>query len=555
MSTAIRRVLLSILALICTAVLAQDSEPPAGTSPVGIPAMKQEQVGTEAAEVEVTTRRYGRHSRGNAVVSIGRDAMLAEGEHADAVVAVLGSVTSAGVVDDAVVSIMGNSRVTGPVGDSVVSIGGNLYINSRIDGDAVAVLGSMELGPQADIGGEVVVVGGTLERDALAQIAGGTQLVATGQISGFEGLRIWFRECVMYGRPLALAPGLGWAWWVALGFLALYVLMAFVFRGAVDRCAQTFETRPGRSVLAALLAMLLTPLMFVLLLVTVVGIALIPFLGFSLFCAGLFGKVVMLALIGRRIIGLFGNSPLAHTAMAVLLGGIIVLALYLVPILGFIVYKLLGILGLGVVVYTLILMARARGGNGGSDAVAPPPSASPSAGGGAQADNAAASAAAGAGSGPADTAADTTANTTAGTAAGPETTVAATAALASLPRAGFWVRMGALAIDVILVGIVFAFLPTLGGGWLLLLAIYGAAMWQLRGTTIGGIVFQLQVVRVDDRPVDWATAIVRALGCFLSLAAAGLGFLWIAFDGQRQAWHDKIAGTVVVRVPRSAGLL
>jgi uncharacterized RDD family membrane protein YckC len=88
-----------------------------------------------------------------------------------------------------------------------------------------------------------------------------------------------------------------------------------------------------------------------------------------------------------------------------------------------------------------------------------------------------------------------------------------------------------------------------------LLAIYGAIMWKLRGTTVGGIVFDLHVVRMDGRPVDWETAIVRALGCFLSLAVAGLGFIWIAFDHDRQAWHDKIAGTVVVRAKRGVPLL
>ena len=88
---------------------------------------------------------------------------------------------------------------------------------------------------------------------------------------------------------------------------------------------------------------------------------------------------------------------------------------------------------------------------------------------------------------------------------------------------------------------------------LLVLAAYGAAMWKLRGATIGGIVFDLQVVRLDGQPIDWETAIVRALACFLSLAVAGLGFFWIAFDHGKQAWHDKIAGTAVVRV-RLAGL-
>jgi uncharacterized RDD family membrane protein YckC len=35
----------------------------------------------------------------------------------------------------------------------------------------------------------------------------------------------------------------------------------------------------------------------------------------------------------------------------------------------------------------------------------------------------------------------------------------------------------------------------------------------------------------------------------------GLGFLWIAIDSERQSWHDKIAGTVVVRAPKGVSLL
>ena len=46
--------------------------------------------------------------------------------------------------------------------------------------------------------------------------------------------------------------------------------------------------------------------------------------------------------------------------LAVLVGGMIALLLYVVPVLGFITYKGLDILGLGMVVYTLILALRAR---------------------------------------------------------------------------------------------------------------------------------------------------------------------------------------------------
>jgi uncharacterized RDD family membrane protein YckC len=77
----------------------------------------------------------------------------------------------------------------------------------------------------------------------------------------------------------------------------------------------------------------------------------------------------------------------------------------------------------------------------------------------------------------------------------------------------------------------------------------------MKGTTVGGIVCNLKVIRTDGQPIDWSTAIVRALGCFLSLIVVGLGFIWIAFDPGRQSWHDKIAGTAVVRVPQGVSLI
>jgi uncharacterized RDD family membrane protein YckC len=36
---------------------------------------------------------------------------------------------------------------------------------------------------------------------------------------------------------------------------------------------------------------------------------------------------------------------------------------------------------------------------------------------------------------------------------------------------------------------------------------------------------------------------------------AGLGFLWIVFDEEKQSWHDKVAGTVVVHAPKGMSLV
>jgi uncharacterized RDD family membrane protein YckC len=531
-----------------------------------------------------------RHShQGNDVVNIGSDSLLPRGESADSVVSIFGSSTCEGDAGD-VVSIFGDNRITGAVSDSAVAVLGNTYIDSKVDGDAVNVLGSIELGPHAEIGGNVVAIGGTLQRDPAAIVHGSVQNIIAGHFGSVGWLRSWIQHCLLYGRPLALEPGLGWAWKLAFAFLALYAALALLFRDGLIRCVQTFEAQPGQSVLAALIAMLLTPVLVVLLFVTVIGIPAVPFVVFGLFCAGLFGKAVMLAWLGRRITNRQGQGSVSHPAVAVLIGGLLVLVLYLVPVIGFLVYKLLGILGLGAVVYTVLLALRAHQAGrvapsaapaapaapgpipmpgptagptptpgpapGPMSGPTPPPAPDPP-----PAASAAFSATAAASAAPeAATSRETGAAPSAGPADAPGQPGPATAAAArqpvsaALPRAGFWIRMAALLLDVVLVGF-FMSLFHHAHLQLVVLAAYGAVMWKVRGSTVGGIVFDLHVVRLDGREVDWETAIIRALSCFLSLAVAGLGFIWIAFDGNHQAWHDKIAGTVVVRVAKAPPLV
>lgn len=516
----------------------------------------------EADRQERHKRIHGHHEHGNDFVGIGHDTDLPAGRTADSVVAILGSASSEGEARD-VVAVLGNARVTGPVSEDAVAVLGDTYIDSSIAGDAVTVLGNIELGPHADIGGDVVAVGGNVQRDPAAIVRGSVHNV-DGFFGGFGWLHAWIKDCLLYGRPLALQSEVGWAWGVALGFLALYAFLALLFRGGITRCVRTIETQPGTTVLAALLSVLFTPILLVLLCITVIGIPAVPLVVFGLFCAGLFGKAVMLAWLGQRCVGGRTTGLLGEPVVAVLIGGAIVLALYVVPVLGMLVYQILSLLGLGVVVLTLIQSAGLRksprvdgpapAATAGTSAGAAPdatpgpiPAATPDATSGAM-PGAAFGAAAYAAASPDAGAAPQPARPAGGGSAAP-------AVSAALPRAGFWIRMVALLLDTVLVGILVHLLDHASHWHLIVLAAYGAVMWKLRGATIGGILFDLQVVRLDGRDMDWPTAVVRALSCFLSLVVAGLGFLWIAFDGDKQGWHDKIAGTVVVRVPKGRSLV
>jgi len=501
-------------------------------------------------------RRNRPRSSGDAMVVFNRDAELPAGSTRDAVVSIGGSSTAYGDVAGAVVSIMGDSRADGTVGDVVVSILGNTTVNGRVD-TAIAVFGGVRLGPNAEVK-DVISVGGPIERAPGAKVTGQAQEVGfLDHMPNFTGFRAWIRHALFWGRPLAVADNLGWAWGVAAVFFGLYLALALLFPKAVESGLETIETRPGRTVLAALVCMVLTPIITVLLAVTVVG----PLLAVvAVTVATFFGKAALLAWMGRRaMLGAWAGTR-AQTVLAVAVGGILLTALYLVPLVGLALWKLTGMLGLGVTVYTLVLNARrarpgrppvaAAAGWGASPGLRSAPSASftvppTSQGFTASGTGEAVPMVPGEGLGVTEEPSSTFAGSNISSLSLP---------LSALPRAGFWIRLGALAIDVVVVGAASSVL-SVGSVFLLLLATYGAIMWKMKGTTIGGIVCGLKVVRLDERPVDWTTAIVRALASFLSLFVAGLGFLWIAFDPERQSWHDKIAGTAVIQLPQGTSLV
>jgi uncharacterized RDD family membrane protein YckC len=641
----------ALLTLLCglqLAAFAQDPAPisppsaaiPSEPAPVAAPAADPERDGAAERsalrrldEPEQPPRPRPRPSapsrRDSGDVPFG-DHTVPAGSRTREVVSILGSSSVDGEVARDVVSIRGDTRI-GPdarVGGSAIAILGKLDVQGRVDGDAVnvfggtrinshvrgevvAVMGNMDLGPSAIIDGDVVVVGGRLTKDPAAILRGDQVYVpALAPLGDLDWLTTWFSRALLTGRPLAYGESMGWAWVVALSFLGLYLLLALIFPRGIEKCATTLETRPGYSILASILTVVLTPVAFVLLTVTLVGIFLVPFFAMGLFFVKLFGKAVMLAWIGRRVIRLFGPGGFGHAVVAVAIGGVIVLFLYTVPVFGIMLYKVLSWLGVGVVVYTIALgfqRDQPPAVTAGAPSEPPPPSVVPEPAPIAAVPVAPVSPVApesvsgfesraravptdearagfpGMAPGAASVASFTVPGETPGSsgssgpAAAPVPPIFSSPpppspppppimpSAATLPRAGLAIRLGALFIDLILVGVVVGFssglLPRFiqfdsGPPVILpLLAAYGAVMWKLKGTTIGGIIFGLKVVRMDGREMDWPTAVVRALSCFLSLIVVGLGFLWVAIDEERQSWHDKIAGTTVVRVPKGVSLL
>ena len=87
-----------------------------------------------------------------------------------------------------------------------------------------------------------------------------------------------------------------------------------------------------------------------------------------------------------------------------------------------------------------------------------------------------------------------------------------------------------------------------------MLLVYYIVFWTWKQTSFGGLVCQLRLVRADGMPLSFADSLVRGLAGIFSLLVVGIGALWIIRDPEGQAWHDKIAGTYVVKVPRTWSL-
>ena len=86
---------------------------------------------------------------------------------------------------------------------------------------------------------------------------------------------------------------------------------------------------------------------------------------------------------------------------------------------------------------------------------------------------------------------------------------------------------------------------------LILSLIYFTYFHGSTGQTPGKSFLRMKVIQVSGDPINYKIAFIRWLGYFVSEIAMCLGFFWVAFDKNKQGWHDKIAGTYVVKKGRT----
>lgn len=144
--------------------------------------------------------------------------------------------------------------------------------------------------------------------------------------------------------------------------------------------------------------------------------------------------------------------------------------------------------------------------------------------------------------------------------------------------AGFWIRLLAFIIDVVILGIIGwvfnnvwslasgagwmsggaadPFTEVTGASWLvgsivmfLVIVAYLICFWGWRSQTPGKMALRIKIVRSDGSDIGWGIAVFRFLSYIISFLLAFIGYIWVAFDVNKQGLHDKIADTYVIRIP------
>ncbi|KAF0176574.1 MAG: RDD domain-containing protein [Limisphaerales bacterium] len=399
----------------------------------------------------------------------------------------------------------GRGTMNGVVRRQFTSFASEVIINGRIDRDLVVLFGKVKLGPEADVRGKTFLIGCAVERSPGAKLA--FRPVEFGTSDWFPKLR-WATDYLTQGvlllRPLP--PGVSWAW-VAVGMFALvYLLFQIVFPASVQAGVGTLQERPVTSLFSGLLASILFAPVCVLLVATGIGALLLPLVVMAFAVAVLVGKAAVLRFVGHQLGRQVRPGCLENGLLALITGIALLGLLYMVPVLGAFVWGTTTLLGLGAVVVAAV---QHLGKENQRPAGEMPPV---------------------------------------------PTDALGAADEAALPRVGFWRRLVATLLDALLVGAIAAILSKgllFPPFWFL----YHIVLWTWKGTTIGGIVFGLKIIREDGRPMTFAVAFVRVLASVFSLLALGLGFFWAGWSREKRAWHDTIAGTIVVQAPRGMSLV
>lgn len=235
---------------------------------------------------------------------------------------------------------------------SAVAVGGSVTVNGKVEKDVVAVGGSVTLKDQAVVGGDAVAIGGQVKKEPGAVINGDItelSIARLGPLTKVVAKSVNEKNLSFAG--LALGGLALFSFLIFVGYLALVAVLVALFTPQLGFISATIEKNPLRVFLWGLLTPFGALLLAIIMLISIIGIVLLPLLAMLLGAACLFGYIAVSHLVGKKIlyaVRIRGRAMMFET----LTGAIILFLVSLVPVLGALVKAVLALAGLGAVLIT-----------------------------------------------------------------------------------------------------------------------------------------------------------------------------------------------------------
>jgi cytoskeletal protein CcmA (bactofilin family) len=258
---------------------------------------------------------------------------------------------AAGEGVDILVTVNGDTRVDGSVRDTLVVVNETATVSGDIGQEAIVFNGVIRLEPTARIGGDLTLVN--------SELVAADGAVIAGSIAEHDGASVT-AELSRAAEVLSFVAWLG----LTLLFVVLALAWAAIGGRQLSHMAGLLGARPELAVVGALIFWIVTPLVAVAALATVIGIP----LGIALLIVVLpllwsLGYVTTGTRLGFFLDDLRGATPnVAHPYLEAVLGVAIFQLIGLVPVVGWLVVVVAGLLGAGaIVVHAWRRFAASRG--------------------------------------------------------------------------------------------------------------------------------------------------------------------------------------------------
>ena len=243
----------------------------------------------------------------------------------------------------------GTIEITGDVGDDIRVAGTRVIINSRINGNAAILAGTVEIGPNAVISGsarikaETVVLNGTISQDAIIDAVDFQQ---NGTISGE----------LIYKKIEKREPSKNaFSWFFRLiglfGMLIVGLIMVNIWPKLIKHATQRSMKNPTKDFLYGIIGLIATPLVVIVLMLTLIGFPLGIILLTAYLIALYFAQIFTGIILGTYLFGAFKGREQAKKSslLAILVVGVIVLWLITgLPYVGALIKLISIIWGLGI---------------------------------------------------------------------------------------------------------------------------------------------------------------------------------------------------------------